>query len=396
MRQYHRIIAILGSLLLFYLAASGTMIEALDLWAIGRAAPESDVTMQSINEGKFGNGDYNAVTAADFSGQTLPAGLDVPEAMARVADGLRQQRPDAAPDFVELRMVDGRLIGQGRYGKDMVAVDVASGKALAGVEVKPTYPPRSLRQTLKEWHRFWGPSVTLWRGDKPGVYIEFAAGLVLIALMFTGLKHYWALYQMRRKIKKPHPFWKAGGTWRALHRSIAVASALLLACTVLSGTMLGFESTYHTFVPRPPKHEAELVALDHVPAMAKAAVAVVAASDKDVPLRSLRLRNYYGYQQVAVVTGEEVTRQLVFNLANGAPMSLEAPHYPDSQFPFGMNVHEWVKHFHSGYLLGVPARVMTLLSGLALLYLTVSGVVIYFDMWRRRRDTGRAGFFWKG
>jgi uncharacterized iron-regulated membrane protein len=96
------------------------------------------------------------------------------------------------------------------------------------------------------------------------------------------------------------------------------------------------------------------------------------------------------------VTGGKVTRQAVFNLANGAPMSLEAPDYPDSQFPFGMNVHEWVKHFHSGYLLGVPARVMTLLSGLALLYLIVSGVVIYFEMWRRRRDTGRAGFFWKG
>jgi len=396
MRQYHRIIAILGSILLFYLAASGTLIEALDLWATGTGAPESDVTMQSINEGKFGNGDYNAVTAADFSGQILPASLDIPMALHRVAQGLRQQRPDAAPDFVELRMVGGRVIGQGRYGKSMLAVDASTGAAVAGVEVKPTYPPPSLRQTLKEWHRFWGPSVFLWRGDKPGVYIELAAGLVLIALMYTGLRHYWTLYKLRRKIKKPQMFWKTGGTWRALHRSIAVASALFLACTVLSGTMLGFESTYHTFVPRPPHRETDKLSLNAVSGMAQAVVSAIAGDEQGVPLRSVRLRNYFGYQQGVIVTGEAVTRQVVFNLADGSTMSLEAAGYPDSQFPFGMDVHEWVKHFHSGYLLGVSARVMTLLSGLALLYLTVSGAVIYFDMWRRRKETGRSAFFWKG
>ena len=60
-----------------------------------------------------------------------------------------------------------------------------------------------------------------------------------------------------------------------------------------------------------------------------------------------------------------------------------------------MDVHEWVKHFHSGYLFGLPARVLDLLAGLALVFLSVSGLIMYFEMYRRRVRAGRKGAFWK-
>lgn len=396
MKPFHRILAIVASLLILFIAATGTLMESLDLGALLRGAPETDLTMQSINEGKFGNAPYVVVTPRDFAGPVLPAGLDVPRAFAAARAGLAAQMPGRDPEFVELRVVDGRVIGQGRYGDVIKAVDVASGTPAAPVDVKPANPPPSLRQTMKEWHRFWGPSVKIWHGDKPAVYIEFAAGLVLCALIYTGLLVYWRLYRQRRKIKRPDPFWIAGGKWRSFHRIVSVTCAVFVITMALSGTLIGFESTWHTFVPRPPRHETETLPLSQVPAMANATLAAFRAQEPGVPARVMRLRPYYGYLQGVVVTGETVTRQLVYNTANGQAMTLEAPGYPDSQFPFGMNVHEAVKHFHSGYMFGLPARFMVLLSGFALLYLSISGIWMYFDLWRKRRKSGRGAFFWKG
>jgi hypothetical protein len=32
---------------------------------------------------------------------------------------------------------------------------------------------------------------------------------------------------------------------------------------------------------------------------------------------------------------------------------------------------------------------------LSLLFLSISGLTVYFDMWLQRRKTGRNSFFWK-
>jgi uncharacterized iron-regulated membrane protein len=396
MKPFHRILAIVASLLILFVAMTGTLMEFLDISALLGGGVESGLTMQSINEGKFGNGPYNAVVAQDFSAPSLPDGLDVPAAFARVRAGLDAQMPGAGPDYVELRVVDGRVIGQGQFGKTFKAVDAQTGDPVAPLETKPFNPPPSLRQTMKEWHRFWGPTVSLWRGDKPAVYIEFAAGLILCALIVSGAVVYVRLYRQRRKIKRPNPFWMAGGKWRALHRVIATGSALFVAVMALSGTFIGFESSYHTFVPRPAHRDTQALPAPVLPAMAQATLAAFHAQQPGIAMRSIRLRDYYGYRQGVIVTDEQVTRQLVYNAANAEEMSLEAPNYPDSQFPFGMNVHEAIKHFHSGYTFGIPARVMALLSGLALIYLSISGIWMYFELWLKRRHGGRNGFFWKG
>jgi len=42
----------------------------------------------------------------------------------------------------------------------------------------------------------------------------------------------------------------------------------------------------------------------------------------------------------------------------------------------------------------LPGRALDLLAGLSMLFLALSGVAMYFDLWRRRQRGGRAGFFW--
>jgi hypothetical protein len=113
-----------------------------------------------------------------------------------------------------------------------------------------------------------------------------------------------------------------------------------------------------------------------------------------LPLRVLRLRYFAGMPQGVVVTGETDARQLVFNAATGRPASETEPGYPDTGMPFGWRVGQIVKQLHRGDLFGFPGRVMAVLAGLSLLYLAISGTVVYVDLWRRRRKMGRNGLFW--
>jgi len=38
---------------------------------------------------------------------------------------------------------------------------------------------------------------------------------------------------------------------------------------------------------------------------------------------------------------------------------------------------------------------MNLFAGLSLLFLSISGITVYIDMWLKRRQSGRGAFFWR-
>lgn len=53
-------------------------------------------------------------------------------------------------------------------------------------------------------------------------------------------------------------------------------------------------------------------------------------------------------------------------------------------------------HLHSGESFGAVGTAISILSGLALVFFSISGVWLYVQMWRNRKDRGlRPGWFWK-
>lgn len=53
-------------------------------------------------------------------------------------------------------------------------------------------------------------------------------------------------------------------------------------------------------------------------------------------------------------------------------------------------------HLHSGESLGLVGEIIVMLSGIALVFFSVSGVWVYVQMWRNRQDRGlKGGMFWK-
>jgi uncharacterized iron-regulated membrane protein len=111
-------------------------------------------------------------------------------------------------------------------------------------------------------------------------------------------------------------------------------------------------------------------------------------------IKAVRLRIFAHMKQGVVIAAGPMTRQLVYDTATGHTVSLTEPGFPPTNFPFGVQVHENIKHFHSGALLGLTARWMDLLAGLSLIYLSVSGLIMYLELWNKRRRSGRGSFFW--
>lgn len=53
-------------------------------------------------------------------------------------------------------------------------------------------------------------------------------------------------------------------------------------------------------------------------------------------------------------------------------------------------------HLHSGETFGPAGTAISILSGLALVFFSLSGLWLYVQMWRNRRERGmRTGWFWK-
>ncbi|MCB2067933.1 MAG: PepSY domain-containing protein [Erythrobacter sp.] len=55
-----------------------------------------------------------------------------------------------------------------------------------------------------------------------------------------------------------------------------------------------------------------------------------------------------------------------------------------------------IHHLHAGSEGGIWGEIIVMLSGLALLFFCISGLWMYVQMWRNRRDRGlKGGLFWK-
>lgn len=407
MRTVHRVLSAIACLFLLYVGVTGTLIQALDLTAILSGKPESDSTMQSVNEGRFGNGFYEAVTLADWSSSPLPTNVNVAKGFATALAAFHKARPDVTPAFVELRVIDGKVAGQVAYPDpdappdprrrgtpvSALAFDVATGAPVRAIDVRGAYPGPSLRQSLKQWHRFWGPGFFGLR-DTPGVYVEFLTGLAMWVLIITGLVMYFRLLKQRRRIKRPNMFWMTSDLWRSLHRAVSVSASVLLLLVAFSGTWIGFESSFGTFNRHKPPRETLAITDEQAQIVAVSAMRAFRADEPATPLRNIRARVWYGQAEGAVVTATNPTRQRVYNAASGQEQHLSSPLYPKDPFPFGTDVHEWMKHFHSGELFGLPARMLDLLAGLSLVFLSVSGLWMYVEMWRKRAVSGRKTLFW--
>lgn len=57
--------------------------------------------------------------------------------------------------------------------------------------------------------------------------------------------------------------------------------------------------------------------------------------------------------------------------------------------------HELLQDLHRGSIIGISGQVMDILTGLSFVFLSVTGIVMYFQMLKQRRQSGRPRLFWQ-
>jgi uncharacterized iron-regulated membrane protein len=404
LRWLHRWATLLIAVFTLYLGVTGTLIQGIDLKTILSHAPASDPDLQAIRESFDGPGNYQVREARDYLADPLPDPALYPDLVARTIAAARDDLGAVPLGYVELRMMGDRPVGAVGLGSGHAAYDPASGARLERTarDHVQTQPPVSTRNDFKHLHR-----MTTF-GDW-ALVINIGVSIGLTVLIVTGLWIYARLWAGRRRIGRSGLLWDGGGAWRALHRWVSIIMAAFLMVVTASGAWLAVESAWHAIYqsshrsapgkPAPAPAPVTPITDAEAPAMLAATLDSArragAGGPGGDPVKVVRLRHFGGYAQGVVVTGGDHSRQLVFDTASGRRLSTTEPGYLQVPFPFGWEAHQIAKSIHRGDWFGLTGRWCDLLAGLAMIYLSVSGLVMYRDMWRRRAASGRRGVVWR-
>ncbi len=401
MMRWHRLCVGFLAPLLIYIVVTGAGIQLADMSALVSKAPENNPDMLMMRQHISGPDNYSVVRWPDYTAAPLPANLDYVEAVRKAAALGRAAAPGADLRLVELRMVRGRVAAHVQMGERQLMFDLATGATVPATDLPPAPPGRDFpaaRASFKFLHRF------NYLGQI-GTSLNLVAGIGFAILIFTGLVHYVRLYRMRVRLRKTALAWRAGGWWRDLHRWTAMVAGVLVIWITASGLLLSLDNV-GAFVhgltqsrpTRPnvfdgdlssPLNDAELAG------MTRTTLVAFKRTEPATALKVLRLRYFAEFPQGVVIAADAATSQLVFNAATGSRMAMWEKGYPDLGFPSGWEWHQKLKQIHRGDIFGMPGRWLDTFGGLALLYLSLSGAVMYLQLWSRRRKAGRAAWLWR-
>jgi uncharacterized iron-regulated membrane protein len=398
MRTVHRIVSVFVVLFTLYLGVTGTLIQLIDLQTLFRHAPATDPQMMALREDKDGPGDYAVLGTREYTAAALPGDLDYQAALPKLVEAAHAALGDEPIDYAEMRVGDAGVIGLVQSGRKLLYYEFATAHSQVSLEPGHVSEVPSTRNTIKHLHRMTTfPDWALW--------INPIVGIALGVFVVTGLVMYWRLLCVRKRIKRPQWFWVAGGWWRTLHRWLSVVASVFILAIGVSGMWLAVESLVFGYylaahlpqAGQPMVRESGVTPVQdaQLAAMLRITLSAYKSSLADQPLKVLRLRVYGGMPQGVVIVGSgDDTQQVVFNAATGHRASLTEPGYPPTGFPFGWQAHQVAKQVHRGSYIGLSGRWMDLCGGLAMIYLSLSGVVMYVEMWNRRRRSGRRALLW--
>lgn len=265
-------------------------------------------------------------------------------------------------------------------GKKTVLVSTSTGVVVADRLRAPTAPSGNLARWIYNLHHL------LLLGEN-GALLVGASGLFLLSGALSGL---WIGWPRRR-------YWRAAfatGNWRTRlqqlfgwHRASGLLAALALVILALSGAAMSFGKQLREFVPQIAAYRtAYKVTPGHLPEQPIGAERAVMAASEALPegqfvAVSLPSNKSPAYQVRLRTPGEWRTWSgtSVVTVAAADGRVLDA--YDASRAPLANKVLESAFAVHSGEVAGLIGRMLTILAGLSLPALYLTGVWA----WLRKR-----------
>ncbi|MGC3980869.1 MAG: PepSY-associated TM helix domain-containing protein [Steroidobacteraceae bacterium] len=180
---------------------------------------------------------------------------------------------------------------------------------------------------------------------------------------------------------------------RKLHRYVSIVAAAYLLNMAITGVLLGWGGIGDSVreVRRPGMvsvlPEAQLESL------LEATYQVARKNAPDAPIVAIRIGMGNGEPRGAVTFSGEHSGVLLLDPIKGSYLVGQSGEVG----PGGAEIdsHTFLKRLHRGDFIGYAGgRWMSIIAGLCLLFLAISGIAMYFEMRARRKQLGRGGWFW--
>lgn len=174
---------------------------------------------------------------------------------------------------------------------------------------------------------------------------------------------------------------------RKIHRWISFPLILFLMLVTGSGVILQYQELGELVEPERPKPTATALPEDALLlAQVQKALDAARKAKADFPAQRLDLDFSGGDGKARFGVSPRGGPSIEVNMQSGEA-KVEMQPKP--------NLHVQMIQLHTGKMFGPAGLVIMGLVSLIFLVLTVTGFLVYFNMWRRRKSAGKGGLFWK-
>jgi uncharacterized iron-regulated membrane protein len=174
---------------------------------------------------------------------------------------------------------------------------------------------------------------------------------------------------------------------RNFHRWFSLPLIIFLFLVTATGVVLQFQEMDGVTDRRPkPPTQSALPADAELLAYVQKAITAARAAKADFPAQRVELDFSKGQAQARFGVSSRGGPSIEVDLKTGEAKLASAPK---------RSLHALMIQLHNGSFFGPVGLIITMLVSIVLLVLTVTGFLVYLDMWQRRRSAGKTGFFWK-
>lgn len=178
---------------------------------------------------------------------------------------------------------------------------------------------------------------------------------------------------------------------RKAHRWVSVAAFVILAWNLVTGIALAIDVLLQP--PLPPRYPRTLPKAD-LPTLAASSLAHSATGKSHIRGGEVTIRLSATNGLIAVV-GSEASNLVAFDPMTGETRAMPSPPPPLSEYVVQrMELHKLLERLHRGTFLGKAGGWLSLLGGLSLLFLLISGSWMYVDLLVQRARQGKKALFW--